>query len=206
MERCLLVWLSVTVVAASTSAWVAPDLSAALAAAQADGGLAGQPFQRVVVWLAAAALALCAAWGWAVATVVIGQALTGRPSPRGHLIPRWVRAAVLMACGLALVGAGGAARADEDRCQARSDRREVPAGLPSPDRVVGSVHPAPTPGTSPTYLVRPGDTLWGIADAELGAGGQWQRIHALNRAVVGADPDLIHPGQELRLPTQELAR
>ena len=113
---------------------------------------------------------------------------------------------MLVACGLAVVGAGGAAQADEDTGRATADHRQVLAGLPSPDRVVGSVPPAPATRTSPTHVVRPGDTLWDIAEAELGGGAQWQRIHALNRAVIGADPDLIHPGQELRLPTQELDR
>ena len=28
----------------------------------------------------------------------------------------------------------------------------------------------------------------------------WQRIHRLNRAVIGPDPDLILPTQRLRLP------
>jgi nucleoid-associated protein YgaU len=206
MQRCLLVWLSTTMVATLTTDWVAPDLGAALAAARADGGLAQQPFDRIVVWLAAASLALCAAWGWAATTVVIAQALAGWPDSGGPAVPRWLRTAVLVTCGVAVVGTGGAAQADEDTARATEDHRQVLAGLPSPDRVIGSVPPAPATHTSRTHVVRPGDTLWDIAEAELGGGAQWQRIHALNRAVIGADPDLIHPGQELRLPTQELDR
>lgn len=46
------------------------------------------------------------------------------------------------------------------------------------------------------YTVRPGDTLSGIADRY---GTTWQRLHAANRAVIGADPDVIVPGQGLVL-------
>ncbi|MFD5099967.1 transglycosylase family protein [Streptomyces albidochromogenes] len=49
-----------------------------------------------------------------------------------------------------------------------------------------------------TYTVAGGDTLSTIADAEDVRGG-WQRLYAANRGVVGADPDLILPGQRLTL-------
>ncbi|SCG36955.1 transglycosylase family protein [Micromonospora humi] len=48
------------------------------------------------------------------------------------------------------------------------------------------------------YLVRPGDTLSEIATAKRVTGG-WRALHARNRAVVGADPSLIFPGQRLSL-------
>ncbi|MEU4098898.1 transglycosylase family protein [Streptomyces sp. NPDC026673] len=50
-----------------------------------------------------------------------------------------------------------------------------------------------------SYTVVGGDTLSGIADEQHIEGG-WQRLYAANRPVVGADPDLILPGQELALP------
>ncbi|WUK17066.1 LysM peptidoglycan-binding domain-containing protein [Kitasatospora sp. NBC_00374] len=46
--------------------------------------------------------------------------------------------------------------------------------------------------------MNPGDTLSGIADARHLAGG-WQQLYQANQAVIGADPDLIEPGQVLRL-------
>ncbi|WP_306319390.1 MULTISPECIES: transglycosylase family protein [unclassified Streptomyces] len=46
------------------------------------------------------------------------------------------------------------------------------------------------------YVVRGGDTLGGIAAAH---GTSWQHLYATNRAVIGGDPDLILPGQRLRL-------
>ncbi|MEU3978903.1 LysM peptidoglycan-binding domain-containing M23 family metallopeptidase [Streptomyces sp. NPDC026672] len=49
-----------------------------------------------------------------------------------------------------------------------------------------------------TYTVRPGDWLSKIAERQHVTGG-WQRLYADNRAVVGDDPSLIHPGLELTL-------
>ncbi|MFJ6571996.1 transglycosylase family protein [Streptomyces sp. NPDC091292] len=49
-----------------------------------------------------------------------------------------------------------------------------------------------------TYTVRPGDSLWGIADSHDLKGG-WTALYDGNKATVGADPDLILPGQSLDL-------
>jgi LysM repeat protein len=49
------------------------------------------------------------------------------------------------------------------------------------------------------YVVRPGDTLSGIA-AALDVRGGWQALYQINRPVIGADPDVIHPGTVLVLP------
>ena len=53
----------------------------------------------------------------------------------------------------------------------------------------------------------PGDSLWALAAADLPDGAsvaevdeRWREIHAANRDVIGDDPDLIRPGQQLRLP------
>ncbi|MFD7131679.1 transglycosylase family protein [Streptomyces sp. NPDC059894] len=64
------------------------------------------------------------------------------------------------------------------------------------------VQPQATPqsraGTAEMYTVVRGDTLSGIAD-EQDVGGGWRRLYAGNRATIGADPDLIVPGQRLKL-------
>ena len=51
------------------------------------------------------------------------------------------------------------------------------------------------------YTVRPGDTLWKIAEAEYGPGhgGGYHRIFEANLPLL-SDPDKIHPGQVLRIP------
>ncbi|MEU6342905.1 transglycosylase family protein [Streptomyces sp. NPDC046977] len=54
-------------------------------------------------------------------------------------------------------------------------------------------------GHDAAYRVVSGDTLSGIAEEQDVHGG-WSRLYEANRPVVGADPDLIFPGQELALP------
>lgn len=50
------------------------------------------------------------------------------------------------------------------------------------------------------YRVRPGDSLWAIAQDRLGAGERWPEIWRLNRGRV-SDPGLIYPGQMLAIPS-----
>ncbi len=57
------------------------------------------------------------------------------------------------------------------------------------------------PSTSErTYVVVKGDSLSKIAKREYGDAQQWRRIYDANRDIIGSNPDLIHPGQALRLP------
>ncbi|WP_283247508.1 transglycosylase family protein [Streptomyces sp. I05A-00742] len=48
------------------------------------------------------------------------------------------------------------------------------------------------------YTVRPGDNLSEIAQEHRVEGG-WHKVYQDNKKAVGADPDLIHPGQQLEL-------
>ncbi|MEU0943591.1 transglycosylase family protein [Streptomyces canus] len=67
---------------------------------------------------------------------------------------------------------------------------------------VRDVQPQTTPqsraGRAEMYTVVHGDSLSGIADAQKVRGG-WRGLYAANRETVGADPDLILPGQRLKL-------
>jgi murein DD-endopeptidase MepM/ murein hydrolase activator NlpD len=58
--------------------------------------------------------------------------------------------------------------------------------------------PAPAQGKASIYQVAPGDSLSGIARAKHVDGG-WKQIYSDNRKVIGADPNLIVPGQRLTL-------
>ena len=70
--------------------------------------------------------------------------------------------------------------------------------------------PVARPATS-TYLVQRGDTLWGIAERELGDPFEWSKIYALNegRSQPGGatltDPHWIDPGWTLLLPATPTA-
>ena len=50
-----------------------------------------------------------------------------------------------------------------------------------------------------TYAVQPGDTLSHIAQKHYGNASRWHAIFAANRDQID-NPDLIHPGQVLKLP------
>jgi len=50
-----------------------------------------------------------------------------------------------------------------------------------------------------TYVVKSGDTLSGIALDMYGDAGRWPEIFEANKDKI-KDPNLIYPGQELRIP------
>ncbi|GAA2545198.1 MULTISPECIES: transglycosylase family protein [Streptomyces] len=74
---------------------------------------------------------------------------------------------------------------------------------------VEDVKPHTTPqsraGRAEMYTVVRGDTLSGIATDERVRGG-WRGLYEANRSAIGADPDLILPGQRLALPDGTAAR
>jgi len=49
------------------------------------------------------------------------------------------------------------------------------------------------------YVIKKGDTLWAIANKFLGNGSKYPEIFEANREVI-KDPDLIYPGQKIRIP------
>ncbi|ARX88145.1 peptidase [Streptomyces alboflavus] len=65
--------------------------------------------------------------------------------------------------------------------------------------------PQSTAGTARMYTVVRGDTLSGIAEERRVRGG-WPQLYENNRRSIGADPDLITPGQRLSLRGAERAK
>ncbi len=199
--RPLAVWLAVTAAAGAAATAVPVTWSSV------GGGSSASGAADAVVAVCGTGLALAMAWLWVVTTAtVVELVLTRQPStPRGT-----ARRLVLLACGAAVV-AGTTAPA----VASGGDGRELLAGLTLPERAVAPAdaraerHPqatpdAPSTAADDTYVVRPGDSLWSIARAHPGPGidvdRRWRAIWAANREVVGDDPDLILPGQALRLP------
>lgn len=56
-----------------------------------------------------------------------------------------------------------------------------------------------------SYTVRPGDSLSTIADSHDVKGG-WAALYGANKKAVGADPDLIHPGQSLTVDAKSTGK
>lgn len=148
--------------------------------------------------------------------------LAATPRPCVRFLPRTVRRVVEVA-----VGASGAAAVCLAPAVAYADAPSpVPATAASPLDWPGlSPAAAPPAATSPgaaleaarahphgstPWVVRPGDSLWSLTARALGAhatpiqiAAGWPRLYAANRRAIGADPNLIHPGQRLVPPTSE---
>ena len=140
-------------------------------------------FLGIAAW--AALVALLAAW---------------RPTKRlaMALTPRLIRAALFTTVSGTL--AIGPAHADSDL-----------DGLPFPDRAATS---APTPvSLASHHVVQAGESLWSIASNGLPPDATPEHVasastawYEANRSTIGADPDLILPGQQLIAPDAEDAR
>lgn len=68
------------------------------------------------------------------------------------------------------------------------------------DVTTGDSTQAPASGRGgESYTVKAGDSLSKIAKTVYGDASKWNRIYDANRDKI-KDPDLIHPGQEFRIP------
>lgn len=202
--------------------WTAVTAGALAAAGALPGAWravrAGSAYDRVedlLVAGCATGLALALAWLWVITTLTVAGLAAGSPGPRpaGGV----TRRLVLLACGAAIV-VGSSVPA----VASGGDGRDLLVGLTLPERAVAPTQarrspqlqapPRPPPATQTgsrpaapaSYVVRTGDSLWSIARDHPGDSGsvdqRWRAIWMANRDVVGDDPDLIFPGQALRLP------
>jgi hypothetical protein len=152
---------------------------------------------EALVRLCLGALALAAGWAWLQAVAGVADAWRGKPCLGHH----GVRRLALAACGVALASVLTApAHADTDGARA-----DPLAGLPFPERAEGPAHPR-----HHALVVRPGDTLWALAEQDLPApatdrqvSARWRAVYRRNRGVIGPDPDLIRPGQVLKLTKEK---
>jgi len=206
------VWLAAVLAATWLVALASADLVDAVAALSA-GTVAAAGFTTWVVWAAALVASSCAGWFAVAATMVVASAVRGRPVPTVRGCPAWMRRGLLAACGVAIAGGATAVPVGAEPGHPASPPPVVRLveGLPLPDRTTDGAGPAPSstaaPADGPTVIVGPGDCLWRLAEATLPVDAtdaqisrRWHRIYALNRSAIGADPDLIQPGQRLRLP------
>jgi len=85
--------------------------------------------------------------------------------------------------------------------QSAPDFSNVRSGEERPDfsNVRGHADTTPAGGAQRRYTVQAGDTLSDIAQRHFGRASAWHAIFDANRDQID-DPDLIRPGQVLRLP------
>lgn len=222
--RCLLVEAGATACLALLRPGIGGLASAGWRTLRA-GHLAEVPLDRALAELGAGVLLACAGWLWLVTTCAVVEAWCGAGAHRRTAgpgspglclpgVPRVVRRVVLLACGVAVAGST-VQPALADTSGSRPDHHPhrsaaaVLDGLPLPDRAVGRRTERPRPAPATVRVAR-GDTLWSIAAADLPPragdariGRRWRAIYAANRDLVGPDPDLIEPGQLLRLPGKD---
>lgn len=156
----------------------------------------------VGAWYACACLAVC--------VVTIGRGFDRRWPAAEAAVQRWAPPALRRLTGAALgtaLGVGlGLAPATAGSASPPDDLRwSPPAAAP--------LFAAPiADAVGVTHVVRPGESLWGIATTALGARGlpatdpavaaEWPRWYAANSTLIGPDPDLIRPGQILTPPVE----
>ena len=87
---------------------------------------------------------------------------------------------------------GDGQKADQPAAEKRAEDNRVQTERASR----GKHRKAATAGD--VYVVRRGDTLSAIARAKDLPGG-WQNLYRMNKATIGSNPGLIHPGQRLHL-------
>jgi nucleoid-associated protein YgaU len=234
--RCWLVWTSGTVVLATAArlarapaeeGWSARHRLAALPFDRALVDLAAAALLACVAW---AWLALSATVVEALRAPRVAGVRPGRPVRGvrrvGHAarLPGGLRRLVLAGCGVAMLSglaapalaAGGRSPAPPAHASplAHRDRGlSVLVGLPLPERAVAPRAPQTRPRPTLSVVVRSGDCLWSIAARDLPADAspvevahRWHALYAANHDLIGPDPDVIEPGQRLRLPVRTPVR
>lgn len=161
---------------------------------------------------------LPARWGTVRRVSVILLALTAVPAhaaPAGPPEPSWTGASSDPVAGS--VTAPDPERAREQPRLPDGSPVPLPGWTPAPasapvkpTATIGLVSAAPREAATEHVVVRTGDTLWSLAARHLGKQAtvqdiaeEWPRWYAANRDIIGADPDLILPGQELAIPCPE---
>lgn len=203
LALCLAVWLVARLAVASRAG--APWAYLA--------GPAQRPtFTDLVMALALAVLGVALGWLSLTVTVcviaeAVGSSSTLAQRAAAALAPRTVRLFVRTLCGVAVAAPLGTVQAGAVELPL-PDRPDVtaqtarPAG--TPQRASQALHRATT---SPPVVVRPGDSLWSIAAEHLPPHASaariataWPQWYEANRARIGHDPHLIHPGTRLVPP------
>jgi nucleoid-associated protein YgaU len=175
------------------------------------GWLLDAPPDLAISRLAAAAAWLCLCWvvlALLLAVLARTPGVVGRASDAisCRVVPRALRHGLQAALGVSIVAAPVVAPSVAFADNSNPTKTWT---VPSLDRPVA--HNAPSVRSVPVhttqYVGGPGDCLWSIARDHLGpragddaVAAAWPRWYAANRHVIGPDPDLLQPGQQLVAP------
>ncbi|MFD7713848.1 hypothetical protein [Streptomyces sp. NPDC059786] len=162
-------------------------------------------------------LLVAAGWiGWAQFTVCTVRELIAQARGRTWHAPRGMgasqRAAALLVGSILVLLPTGSALASDAQAAAATTAARVPGQTQAPRATAAGQ--AQTPATSSaaaqvTYTVRqtrPAESLWGIAERELGDGERWREIADLNDGRTMTDgavfraTSFLQPGWQLRMP------
>ncbi|MEU1039193.1 LysM peptidoglycan-binding domain-containing M23 family metallopeptidase [Streptomyces sp. NPDC005551] len=116
------------------------------------------------------------------------------PAKGKHRRPKSLR----LTRSIAVVGTGGAALALPLMGAAGAQAATPAAAVSAAPEKAAAAPAAAQKVATKTYAVKAGDSLAKIADTQHVAGG-WKKLYQDNRAVIGGDPALIHPGLKLTL-------
>lgn len=157
----------------------------------------GRPSTRLVSW---------------VATSLVGLAASPAAHAGAHLAPQTVATVVAPA---PTAESGATPRRAPDPLWQPTGDSDAAASIRLVGGTSGDAHSASGQDSaapdSGTVVVRRGDCLWDLVARHLGGdatdaevANAWPRWYAANRAVIGSDPDVLRPGQVLRIPTGSL--
>jgi nucleoid-associated protein YgaU len=156
------------------------------------------------------------AWiAWAIMVVSFGveilAAVRGVPAPRlpGLALPQGLASQLVTVAALLFAVAPSVAPVFAPQPAQAAPAAEAPRLISLPETLpllpVEAAPPTVTTSDSETptveYTVRRGDSLWKIAEENLGDGMRYREIVVLNHDVLPANPDFIDPGLVLRLPS-----
>ncbi len=158
-------------------------------------------------------LAVVAWVAWAACCIQLTRAVVQHVR-RGHIglpngAPLTERIAARIAVGILVFTTLGAPLVVAGTDSGASTTLIAPAGgTGTPAASAGAVTAAPSASSAApaAYVVRPGDSLWSIANDALGDGADWTELFRLNvgRTMPDGrrfiDPSLIYPGWDLELP------
>lgn len=204
--------LAVTTSAGAAGLWW---LTSGLAAAAGRGGTT---FDEAIGLAAVTGCWLCVAWFVLAVTCTAAAAAPGAVgracgAAAETLAPWTLRTVVVTALGLTVVTGSAAAAspgfpAQLDTTPGSTTLSPVDLTDLLADRTRSDLPPLDRPADGAyAVTVRAGDCLWSIAARHLGPqatdgeiAAAWPRWYELNRGVIGADPNLLQPGQHLLAP------